>query len=87
MGQVVQFRAGDRVPSGAAGQLSTRDAQQQADQYGDGKEMRSWPAVATSLMMTDPEIRRAGGWGRWHHGSFGIMNFLPNGPGFSSRLS
>ena len=32
VGQVAQFRAGDRVPSRAAGQLSTRGAQQQAVQ-------------------------------------------------------
>jgi len=32
VGQIVQFRTGDRVPSGAAAQLSTRDAQQQAVQ-------------------------------------------------------
>ena len=32
MGRVIQFRAGDQVPSGAAAQLSTRDKQQQTVQ-------------------------------------------------------
>ena len=32
LGQVVQFRAGDRMPSGAAAELSTRDTQQQTVQ-------------------------------------------------------